>query len=77
MSDVMSFAEVHDQLVELLPDRTVLSVLHPAHTGVIGVPGGSGSRGADGPGLVNYISTGILGSNDQPNGSSGINPVGS
>lgn len=76
MSDVMSFAEVHDQLVELLPARTVLSLLHAAQSGVIGVPGESGTRGASGAGLVDYMWTGILGSNDQSSSPRLIAPVG-
>lgn len=44
MSDAMSFAEVQDQLVELLPTRTVLSLLSAAQD-VIGTPGKPGAPG--------------------------------
>lgn len=64
MSDAMSFAEVQDQHVELLPTRTVLSLLHGAPTGVIGEPGEPGTRGSEGPGLVDSTWAGIVGGND-------------
>jgi hypothetical protein len=48
MSDVMSFAELTDQHVELLPARTVLSMLHSDIGGTAGAPGQPGTRGADG-----------------------------
>lgn len=65
MSDVMSFAEIHDQFVELLPARTVLSLLHAAQGGIIGAPGRPGARGAHGPGLVDYAWSGLFGNSDQ------------
>ena len=64
MTDVMSFAALHDQLMELLPPRTVLSLLHPVRTGVIGVPGGSGNHGADGPGLIDTTWSELLSSSE-------------
>lgn len=67
MSDTLSFAEVHNQLVELLPARTVLSLLHAPQTGVIGAPGDPGRSGSAGPGLVD--SMGLLGNNDQSSAS--------
>jgi hypothetical protein len=48
MSDTMSFAELADQYVELLPARTVLSMLR---TGTGGNDGAPGERGADGQGV--------------------------
>lgn len=46
MSDALSFAEFHDQHAELLPPRTVLSLLS---TG-LGEGGDGGHAGAGGPG---------------------------
>jgi hypothetical protein len=67
MSDVMSFAEVGDQLVELLPARTVLSLPHATDVGVIGTPGASGTHGANGPGLVESTWSGLASNNDPSN----------
>ena len=39
MSDAISFAEIEDQSVQLLPARTVLSLLPAAITGPYGEPG--------------------------------------
>ena len=51
MADAMIFSEVDDQLVELLPARTVLSLLRAIPVG-IGTPGEPGGRGNDGSGTV-------------------------
>jgi hypothetical protein len=48
MSDTMSFAELAEQYVGLLPARTVLSLWHTGPTGDAGAPGGPGTPGADG-----------------------------
>ncbi|MBV9160804.1 MAG: hypothetical protein JO309_09365 [Pseudonocardiales bacterium] len=45
MSDAMSFAELAEQYVELLPARTVLSMWRAGTGGHDGAPG---TRGADG-----------------------------
>jgi hypothetical protein len=50
MSDAMSFAEVGEQYVELLPARTVLSLL-PA-----GIPGANGESGTPGASGKSYSS---------------------
>lgn len=52
MSDVMSFAEVHDQLAELLPARTVLSTLPVPDVPIVGAQGEAGQPGASGSGLL-------------------------
>lgn len=44
MSDAMSFAQLSDQCVELLPARTVLSTFH-AGTAANGEPGTHGAKG--------------------------------
>jgi hypothetical protein len=48
MSGTMSFAELAEQYVGLLPARTVLSLWHAGPTGDVGAPGGPGTPGADG-----------------------------
>jgi hypothetical protein len=48
MSDPMSLAELTEQHVELLPDRTVLSLMRAATGGSAGTPGEAGSAGANG-----------------------------
>jgi hypothetical protein len=60
MSDAMSFAEVNDQFVELLPARTVLSLLRAIPVGV-GSPGEPGSHGADGSGPVDSAMSTLIG----------------
>ena len=65
MADLMNFADVHDQLMELLTPRTVLSLLHAVPTGVIGAPGEPGIHGANGASLVDTTWTGLFGNNDQ------------
>jgi hypothetical protein len=47
MSDVMSFTEIHDQLVELLPARTVLSLPYVGMTEAAGEQGSTGSGGSN------------------------------
>ncbi len=47
MSDAMSFAELEEQHVELLPPRTVLSLFSAA------APGASGTPGTATPGFPN------------------------
>jgi hypothetical protein len=51
MSDPMSLAELTEQHVELLPDRTVLSLMRAATGGSAGSPGEAGSAGANGKGI--------------------------
>ena len=48
MPDQMSFADLAEHHVELLPARTVLSLWHADLTGDAGVSGESGNHGADG-----------------------------
>jgi hypothetical protein len=55
MSDAMSFTEVDKQYVELLPPRTVLSMLRAT------APGPKGDAGAHGPGGKNLYGFGLLG----------------
>lgn len=48
MSHAMDFAEIDDQHAELLPARTVLSLLHASTTGPHGEPGqGQMSKGQE------------------------------
>ncbi|MGH3964084.1 MAG: hypothetical protein ACRDRY_12635 [Pseudonocardiaceae bacterium] len=56
MSDAMSFAELGEQHVELLPARTVLSLL--SATGANGDPG---THGADGQGVSKFNFLGWFG----------------
>ena len=51
MSDAMSFAELTEHYVELLPARTVLSLLRAGTGGDVGNSGEPGTRGADGPSI--------------------------
>ncbi len=48
MSDLMSSAELAEQHVELLPDRTVLSLWRAGIDGIASGPGDPGTRGANG-----------------------------
>jgi hypothetical protein len=59
MSDVLSFAEIDSQQVELLPARTVLSLFAPGNAtpGGHGAPG-TGAGGSGGGPRVAYPSTG-------------------
>lgn len=70
MSDVMSFAEVHDQLAELLPARTVLSTLPAPKGPIVGAPGEPGKAGSNGPGLVDYAlnTSSVIGGITEPSG---------
>jgi hypothetical protein len=65
MLDEMSFAEVNDQFVELLPARTVLSLSCAPAGGVIGTPGGPGTPGSSGPSVVSNTWGTLVGSNEQ------------
>lgn len=74
MSDAMSNAEIHQQDVELLPARTVLSLLQ---TDVTGNNGDAGTAGAKGASMSRFSMLGMLGwggtgflPNDGPAGSS-------
>ncbi|MGH3812345.1 MAG: hypothetical protein ACRDUV_07790 [Pseudonocardiaceae bacterium] len=58
MSDAMSFAELGEQYVELLPARTVLSLLHATATGANGDPG---THGANGEGVSKFNFLGMFG----------------
>ena len=58
MSDAMSFAEFGELHVELLPARTVLSLLH-AHTP--GAGGDPGTAGANGQGTSKLSFLGMFG----------------
>ncbi len=59
MLDAISNAEISDQYVELLPDRTVLSLLP---TDIFGGPNGdAGTRGADGQGMSRFTMLGMIG----------------
>jgi hypothetical protein len=64
MSDAMSFAELSKQDVELLPARTVLSLLRAGTTGANngGANNGDpGTRGADGKSITKFAAFGIIG----------------
>ncbi len=61
MSDVMSFTEVASHSVELLPARTVLSLVHGPTGAVIGSPGDQGTHGSAGPSLVSETWAVVLG----------------
>lgn len=58
MSDAISFAEFGEQHVELLPARTVLSMLHGA---INGPTGDSGTPGANGQGMSKITFLGMFG----------------
>ena len=58
MSDAMSFAEVGEQHVALLPARTVLSLLH---AGLTGPHGDSGTHGSHGKSMSSFTLWGIFG----------------
>ncbi len=45
MSDAMSFGELGELHVELLPARTLLSLLHASGAGASGDPGTAGAKG--------------------------------
>lgn len=77
MSDAVSFAEIDEQLVELLPERTVMSTIFLAE----GETGGNGGNGAGGIGGNVLGGIGILspGTANVANGTGGaggaINPA--
>lgn len=48
MSDALSVAELAEHYVELLPPRTLLSVLRAGTDGAAGTPGQAGTHGAHG-----------------------------
>ncbi len=56
MSDAVSFAEIDEQQVELLPERTVMSTLFLAD----GPTGGAGGNGTGGVGVPILSGLGIL-----------------
>ena len=58
MSDAMSFAELGEQHVELLPARTVLSLVSATATGPNGDPG---THGANGEGISKFNFLGWFG----------------
>lgn len=58
MSEAISFAELGEQHVELLPARTVLSMLHGA---IDGPTGDSGTPGANGQGISKMTILGMFG----------------
>lgn len=58
MSDAMSFTEVDEQYVELLPPRTVLSLLHASATGS---KGDAGAHGPAGKGIYGFGLLGMIG----------------
>ena len=60
MFDALSFGEIEDQRVELLPARTVLSMIRVKSGGCVGGNGGTGGNGGEGEGglgvnLLNII----------------------
>lgn len=57
MPDAMSNAEINEQHMELLPARTVLSLLHTDITG----NGDAGTRGTDGAGVSRFSMLGMIG----------------
>jgi hypothetical protein len=59
MSDAMSFAELAAQHVELLPARTVLSLVRA------GTPGEQGSHGSDGASIPGTTMWALFGGYDQ------------
>ncbi len=75
MSDAMSFAEVGEQYVELLPARTVLSLL-PA--GLPGVNGGDpGTADAKGTSISSFNLLGMLTAGGSSSGDTGGSASGS
>ena len=71
MSDVLSFAEIDGQHVELLPARTVLSVFNAGGGGGRGGNGGEGGTGGVGRGGLglNLLNINLFG--DQTNSAGG------
>ena len=78
MSDVISFAELGEQHVELLPARTVLSMLHGAINGPFGGPPGDNGHGTS---KMNFLGLFGWGASDssysQASGDSGSSAQGS
>ncbi|MGH3867206.1 MAG: hypothetical protein ACRDQ4_13890 [Pseudonocardiaceae bacterium] len=70
MLDLMSFAELTEQHVELLPARTVLSLWRAGTGGSAGDPGESGNPGTNGQGFPGFIWWYLSGSNRSGSGSS-------
>ena len=66
MSDALSFAEIDGQHAELLPARTVMSMLH-AGGGCRGGNGGIGGNGGEGRGGVGINLLDITLTGDQKN----------
>jgi hypothetical protein len=63
MSDAMSFAELAGQYVELLPARTVLSLMQAGTGGITaGVPGEQGDHGSHGANIPGTTMWAIFGS---------------
>jgi hypothetical protein len=68
MSDALSFAEVDSQHVELLPARTVMSLLHTDASGGRGGNAGKGGAGGQGRGGIGLTILNIDLFGDQVNG---------
>jgi hypothetical protein len=78
MSDVISFAELGEQHVELLPARTVLSMLHGAINGPFGGPPGDNGHGTSKMNFLGMFGWGGSDSNySQASGDSGSSAQGS
>jgi len=69
MSDALSFAEIEGQQVELLPARTVMSLVsaHGAGRGGNAGAGGPGGKGRGGIG-INLLNINLLGDQDNTAG---------
>ena len=69
MSDAMSFAQLEDQTAELLPARTVLSMIRVKSGGgvCVGGAGGTGGNGGDGSGGLGVNALNIILFDEQHN----------
>jgi hypothetical protein len=78
MSDAVSFAEINEQQIELLPQRTVMSMIFQTQGGQTGGNGGDG-KGGIGANLLSGIGILAEGTAGAGNGSGGaggaINPT--
>jgi hypothetical protein len=69
MFDALSFGEIEDQRVELLPARTVLSMIRVKSGGgvCVGGAGGTGGNGGDGSGGLGVNALNIILFDEQHN----------
>lgn len=78
MSDAVSFAEINEQQVELLPERTVMSTIFQTEGGQTGGNGGDGTGGIGIPILsgIGILAEGTSSAGDGMGGAGGaVNPA--